>query len=155
MTNAVGATRSKPATIIFAGRTQATSRAIVRPARDRPPARYRDTPRLETPHPALRATFSHNGRRKGRHSAGSTASEYSFLKRAISSAAGMILPTVPTPWPLPQISFQAFGLARSPDASVPKLIFEASDVGRLSGSIPAATIEGFRELPGTPVNSLD
>jgi hypothetical protein len=53
------------------------------------------------------------------------------LKRAISSAAGIILPTLPMPWPLPQISFQAFGLARSPDASVPKLIFDASDCGRL------------------------
>src|ERR1700738_3038815 len=78
------------------------------------------------------------------HSGGSTASSYSFLNRAINSAAGRILPTLPTPWPLPQISFQAFGLARSPDASVPKLIFDASDSGRLSGSIPAATIDGFR-----------
>src|SRR6266700_6350778 len=78
------------------------------------------------------------------HSGGSTASPYSFLKRAINSAAGRILPTLPTPWPLPQISFQAFGLARSPDASVPKLIFDASDSGRLSGSIPSATIDGFK-----------
>src|SRR6185437_4033629 len=78
------------------------------------------------------------------HSAGSTASSYSRLSRAISSAAGTTLPTLPTPWPLPQISFQAFGLARSPEASVPKLIFEASDSGRLSGSMPAATIDGFR-----------
>src|SRR5204862_8306944 len=74
----------------------------------------------------------------------STAWAYSFLNRAISSAAGRILATLPTPWPLPQISFQAFGFARSPEASVPKLIFDASDSGRLSGSIPAATIEGFR-----------
>src|SRR6266704_371096 len=86
------------------------------------------------------------------HSGGSTASSYSFLKRAINSAAGRILPTLPTPWPLPQISFQAFGLARSPDASVPKLIFDASESGRLSGSIPAATIDGFKYLPCTPVN---
>src|SRR5213080_4791117 len=78
------------------------------------------------------------------HNAGSTASSYSFLKRAISSAAGTTLPTLPTPWPLPQISFQAFGLARSPDESVPKLILEGSEVGRLSGSMPAATIDGFR-----------
>src|SRR5229473_8586432 len=78
------------------------------------------------------------------HSGGSTASSYSFLNRAINSAAGRILPTLPTPWPLPQISFQAFGFARSPDASGPKLIFDASDSGRLSGSIPAATIDGFR-----------
>src|ERR1700738_4247982 len=78
------------------------------------------------------------------HSGGSTVSSYSFLKRAINSAAGTILPTLPTPWPLPQISFQAFGRARSPDASVPKLIFDASDTGRLSGSMPAATIDGFR-----------
>src|SRR6266403_1789133 len=78
------------------------------------------------------------------HNAGSTASAYSCLNRAISSAAGKILPTLPTPCPLPQISFQAFGLARSPEASVPKLIFDASDSGRFSGSIPAATIEGFR-----------
>src|SRR5207244_13211495 len=78
------------------------------------------------------------------HSGGSTASVYSFLKRAISSAAGKTFATLPTPWPLPQISFQAFGFALSPDASVPKLIFDASDSGRLSGSIPAATIDGFR-----------
>ena len=63
---------------------------------------------------------------------------------AINSAAGRILPTLPTPWPLPQISFQAFGLARSPEASVPKLILDGSDVGRLSGSMPAATIDGFK-----------
>src|SRR3954451_13953430 len=78
------------------------------------------------------------------YSGGSTASSYSFLNRAINSAAGMILATMPTPWPLPQISFQAFGLARSPEASVPKLIFEASDSGRLSGSRPPATIDGLR-----------
>src|ERR1700681_2453079 len=78
------------------------------------------------------------------HSGGSAASAYSFLNRAINSAAGRILPTLATPCPLPQISFQAFGFARSPEASVPKLIFDASDSGRLSGSIPAATIEGFR-----------
>src|ERR1700687_5621901 len=78
------------------------------------------------------------------HSLGSTASSYSRLNRAINSAAGTILPTLPTPWPEPQISFQAFGFALSPEASVPKLIFDASDSGRLSGSIPAATIEGFR-----------
>src|SRR5258708_10116803 len=97
------------------------------------------------------ATFSRKGRREvsGRreisdHSAGSTASSYSRLNRAINSAAGTILPTLPTPWPEPQISFQAFGLARSPEASVPKLIFDGSDSGRLSGSMPAPTIEGFR-----------
>src|SRR5665213_4236520 len=78
------------------------------------------------------------------HSAGSTAASYSCFNRAINSAAGRILPTLPTPWPLPQISFQAFGLARSPEASVPKLIFDASDCGRLSGSMPAATIDGLR-----------
>src|SRR4051812_30797191 len=77
-------------------------------------------------------------------SAGSTASSYSFLKRAISSAAGKTLPMLPTPWPEPQISFHAFGLARSPEASVPKLILDGSDVGRLSGSMPAATIDGLR-----------
>ena len=44
----------------------------------------------------------------------------------------------------PQMSFQAFALARSPEASVPKLIFDASDCGRFSGSMPAATIDGFR-----------
>src|SRR6476660_1058707 len=78
------------------------------------------------------------------HSGGSTASAYSFLKRAISSAAGNTLATLPTPWPEPQISFQAFGLARSPEASVPKLILDGSEVGRFSGSMPAATIDGFR-----------
>src|SRR3978361_1419457 len=82
--------------------------------------------------------------RKSHHSGGSTASSYSFLNRAISSAAGSTLGMLPTPWPEPQISFHAFGLARSPAASVPKLIFEASDCSRLSGSIPAATIEGLR-----------
>jgi hypothetical protein len=35
------------------------------------------------------------------------ASSYSFLKRAINSAAATILPTLPTPWLLPQTSFQA------------------------------------------------
>src|SRR5258706_7887708 len=97
-------------------------------------------------------TFSHKGRREvsgrgevsDRHSAGSTASSYSRLNLAINSAAGRILPTLPTPLPLPQISFQAFGLARSPEASVPKLILDSSDSGRLSGSMPAATIEGLR-----------
>src|SRR3954464_5063871 len=78
------------------------------------------------------------------HNGGSMASAYSFLNRAISSAAGKTLATLPTPWPEPQISFQAFGLARSPDASVPKLIFDGSDVGRFSGSMPAATIDGLR-----------
>src|ERR1700730_13689471 len=91
---------------------------------------------IDRRHPALL--------RRQHHSGGSTASSYSFLNRAINSEAGRILPTLPTPWPLPQISFQAFGLARSPDASVPKLIFDASASGRLSGSIPAATIDGFR-----------
>ena len=59
----------------------------------------------------------HDGARapQAPYSAGSTASAYSFLKRAISSAAGKTLPTLPTPWPEPQISFQAFGLARSPE----------------------------------------
>src|SRR5260370_40054074 len=78
------------------------------------------------------------------HSGGSTASSYSRLNRAISSAAGTILPTLPTPWPLPQISFQAFGLARSPEAAVPKLIFDAAGSGRLWGSMPAGHIAGFR-----------
>ena len=54
--------------------------------------------------------------------------------------AGTISPMEPTPWPLPQISFQAFGLARSPGASVPKLILEGSELGIFSGSMPAATI---------------
>jgi hypothetical protein len=58
--------------------------------------------------------------------------------------AGTTLATLPTPWPLPQISFQAFGLARSPESSVPKFIFDGSDSGRLSGSMPAATIDFFR-----------
>src|SRR6202012_1599198 len=75
------------------------------------------------------------------YSAGSRAWSYSALKRPISSAAGRILPTLPTPCPAPQISFQAFGLARSPEESVPKLILDASEVGRLSGSMPAATID--------------
>src|SRR5438874_12833077 len=94
----------------------------------------------------LLSSFSPCGRKEVRDhwSAGSTASSYSFLKRAISSAAGTTLPTLPTPWPLPQISFQAFGLARSPDESVPKLILDGSEVGKLSGSMPAATIDGFR-----------
>src|SRR5262249_40434084 len=56
-------------------------------------------------------------RRKGRdisphpliYSAGSRASSYSRLKRPISSAAGRMLLTLPTPCPEPQISFQAFG----------------------------------------------
>src|ERR1700726_4309363 len=85
------------------------------------------------------------------HSLGSMASSYSFLNRAINSAAGTILPTLPTPWPDPQISFQAFGFALSPEASVPKLIFDGSDSGRWSVSMPAATIDGFRKLPSTPV----
>src|SRR5436190_19644872 len=75
---------------------------------------------------------------------GSTASSYSFLKRAISSAAGMILPMLPTPWPLPQISFHALGLVRSPDASVPKLILVGSEVGNSSGLRPALTMGGLR-----------
>ena len=33
-------------------------------------------------------------------------------------------------WPLPQMSFQVFGRDRSPDASVSKLILEASASGR-------------------------
>src|SRR5215471_6660158 len=78
------------------------------------------------------------------HNGGSTASSYSFLKRAISSAAGTTPSTLPMPWPEPQISFHAFGLARSPDASVPKFIVEGSDVARFSGSMPAARIDGFR-----------
>src|SRR6266581_5784242 len=85
---------------------------------------------------------SNDGPARRYHSGGSTASAYSFLKRAMSSAAGKTLATLPTPWPLPQISFQAFGFALSPDASVPKLILDASDVGRFSGSMRAATIEG-------------
>src|SRR6185312_4799722 len=76
------------------------------------------------------------------HNAGSSASSYSFLKRPINSAAGRILLTLPTPCPEPQISFHAFGLARSPEVSVPKLILVGSEVGRFSGSIPAATIDG-------------
>src|SRR5207247_1588572 len=90
------------------------------------------------------STSTHHAGRPAHHSGGSTAASYSCLKRAISSAAGRILPTLPTPWPEPQISFQAFGLARSPEASVPKLIFEGSEVGRFSGSMPAATIDGFK-----------
>src|SRR5206468_7406032 len=81
---------------------------------------------------------------EGHYNGGSIASSYSFLKRAISSAAGRMPSTLPMPWPEPQISFQAFGLARSPEASVPKFIFEGSDVGRFSGSMPAAWIDGFR-----------
>src|SRR4029077_11596202 len=79
-----------------------------------------------------------------RHSGGSTASSYSRLNRAINSAAGTIFPTLPTPWPLPQISFQAFGLARSPEPPLPNVTFDEPDCGRLSGSMPAATIDGFR-----------
>src|SRR6185312_3693335 len=78
------------------------------------------------------------------HNAGSSASSYSFLKRLINSAAPTMPATLPTPCPEPQISFHALGLARSPEVSVPKLILEGSEVGRLSGSMPAATIEGFR-----------
>src|SRR5689334_21094079 len=78
------------------------------------------------------------------HNAGSSASSYSFLKRLINSPAPTTPATLPTPWPDPQISFHALGLARSPEASVLKLILEGSDVGRLSGSMPAATIDGFR-----------
>src|SRR5215813_13229248 len=80
----------------------------------------------------------------GGHNGGSIASSYSFLKRAINSAAGTIPSTLPMPWPEPQISFHAFGLARSPEASVPKLILVGSEVGSLSGSMPAATTDGFR-----------
>src|SRR6185437_11277577 len=100
--------------------------------------------RIGTGDDALRRRDRWRPSRRSHHSVGSTASAYSRLKRAISSAAGTILPTLPTPCPLPQISFQALGLARSPEASVPKLIFEASDSGRLSGSNPAATMDGFR-----------
>src|SRR4051794_31378546 len=78
------------------------------------------------------------------YKAGSKASSYSVLKRPINSAAGRILPMLPTPCPEPQISFHAFGLARSPEVSVPKLILEGSEVGRFSGSMPAATTDGFR-----------
>src|SRR5512139_3430807 len=78
------------------------------------------------------------------HSGGSIASSYSFLKRATSSVTGRIFSMLPMPWPLPQISFHAFGLARSPEASVPKFILEGSEVSRLSGSMPAATIDGLR-----------
>ena len=56
----------------------------------------------------------------------------------------MTLEILPTPWPLPQISFQAFGLLRSPLASVPKFIFDGSETGRLSGSMPALRMLGLR-----------
>src|SRR5205085_5772547 len=82
----------------------------------------------ETEMAGLAPAISHFRDGRDYASAGSTASSYSRLKRAISSAAGTTLPMPPMPWPLPQISFQAFGLLRSPDASVPKLILVGSEV---------------------------
>ena len=49
--------------------------------------------------------------------------------------------TAPMPWPQPQMSFQALALLPSPP---PKFIFLRSPSGRLSGSSPAARIDGFR-----------
>jgi branched-chain amino acid transport system substrate-binding protein len=101
-------------------------------------------PNTSRPYGRVRPGHMHFEGLRDYTSAGSTASSYSFLKRAISSAAGTTLPIPPMPWPLPQISFQAFGLLRSPEASVPKLILEGSEVGSSSGLRPAFTIDGFR-----------
>src|SRR5437868_4900517 len=69
------------------------------------------------------------------------AASYSAARRAISSAAGGIDFTEPIPWPQPQMSRQALAFELPPE---PKFIAEASDVGRLAGSSPAAMIDGVR-----------
>ena len=82
-------------------------------------------PRTQTypSHLSMRATFSTRRReaRPAYASAGSTASSYSFLKRAISSAAGKTLSTLPTPWP------------RAPD------LLPGLRLGALAGGIGAKT----------------
>src|SRR5689334_20112100 len=75
---------------------------------------------------------------------GSAASAYSLRRRATNSSTETIDLTLPMPWPEPQMSFQAFGLVRSPESLVAKLICDLLDSGSASGSSPAFLIDGFR-----------
>src|SRR5579871_4703163 len=69
------------------------------------------------------------------------ASSYSRFNLAIYSAVDIRFSTTPTPWPEPQISFQAFALL---PPLVAKFIVDLSPCGRLFGSMPAAATDGAR-----------
>ena len=69
------------------------------------------------------------------------ASSYSRLSLATTSATGVMSWIWPTPWPAPQMSFQAFFSMLPPE---PKFIFDLSASGRATGSRPAAVIDGPR-----------
>src|SRR5206468_9764479 len=69
------------------------------------------------------------------------ASLNSAFSRATSSATGGASAIWPMPWPEPQMSRHALALVFPPE---PKFIFDLSLSGRLSGSSPAAMIEGPR-----------
>src|ERR1700722_1726543 len=71
------------------------------------------------------------------------ASAYSRSRRATSSATGCTDLTAPMPCPLPQMSRHALASDEELLAEA-KLIAFASRSGRLSGSRPDLTIDGFR-----------
>ena len=71
----------------------------------------------------------------------SRAAAYSRLRRATRSPADSTDLIALMPCPQPQISRHAFALLLPPE---PKFIFDGSLSGRLSGSSPAASIDGLR-----------
>jgi len=69
------------------------------------------------------------------------AARYSPSSRFTLVATGSTAEIAPTPWPEPQMSFQALASMLPPD---PKFMALFSPIGRLSGSIPAAAMDERR-----------